>query len=63
MPKQWHEKFDNTMITNGFKINECDCHEKFDNTMITNGFKINKCDKCVYIKGTKNGCHSVSLRK
>ena len=23
-PKQWHEKFDNTMITNGFRINECD---------------------------------------
>ena len=22
--KQWHEKFDHTMITNGFKINECD---------------------------------------
>ncbi|KAH9750232.1 hypothetical protein KPL71_013800 [Citrus sinensis] len=23
-PKQWHEKFDHTMITSGFKINECD---------------------------------------
>ena len=23
-PKQWHEKFDNTMLSNGFKINECD---------------------------------------
>ena len=23
-PKQWHEKFDNTMITNVFKMNECD---------------------------------------
>ena len=23
-PKQWHEMFDNAMITNGFKINECD---------------------------------------
>lgn len=23
-PKQWHEKFDHTMITNDFKINECD---------------------------------------
>ena len=23
-PEQWHEKFDNAMITNGFKINECD---------------------------------------
>ena len=22
--KQWHEKFDSVMITNGFKINECD---------------------------------------
>ena len=23
-PKQWHEKFDSVMMTNGFKINECD---------------------------------------
>ncbi|KAK8553243.1 hypothetical protein V6N13_024310 [Hibiscus sabdariffa] len=23
-PKQWHEKFDNVMMTKGFKINECD---------------------------------------
>ncbi|KAL0333939.1 UNVERIFIED_CONTAM: Retrovirus-related Pol polyprotein from transposon TNT 1-94 [Sesamum angustifolium] len=23
-PKQWHEKFDQTMLSNGFKINECD---------------------------------------
>ena len=23
-PKQWHEKFDNVMLSNGFKINECD---------------------------------------
>lgn len=23
-PKQWHEKFDNVMMTNGFIINECD---------------------------------------
>jgi hypothetical protein len=23
-PKQWHLKFDQTMLTNGFKINECD---------------------------------------
>ena len=23
-PKQWHEKFDNVMISHGFKINECD---------------------------------------
>ena len=23
-PKKWHEKFDNIMITNGFRINECD---------------------------------------
>ena len=22
--KQWHENFDNTMIINGYKINECD---------------------------------------
>ncbi|GJS00034.1 putative RNA-directed DNA polymerase [Tanacetum coccineum] len=23
-PKQWHQKFDNTMLESGFKINECD---------------------------------------
>ena len=23
-PKQWHEKFDSAIISNGFKINECD---------------------------------------
>ena len=23
-PKQWHKKFDDTMLANGFKINECD---------------------------------------
>ena len=23
-PKQWHEKFDNAMMSNGFRINECD---------------------------------------
>ncbi|MBW1279442.1 hypothetical protein KYD79_27090, partial [Escherichia coli] len=23
-PKQWHEKFDNVMMSNGFSINECD---------------------------------------
>ena len=23
-PKQWHEKFDNVMLSRGFKINECD---------------------------------------
>ena len=22
--KQWHEKFDNVMMSHGFKINECD---------------------------------------
>ncbi|GKE68973.1 retrotransposon protein, putative, ty1-copia subclass, partial [Tanacetum coccineum] len=23
-PKQWHQKFDHTMLESGFKINECD---------------------------------------
>ena len=23
-PKQWHEKFDNTLLSNGYQINECD---------------------------------------
>ncbi|CAM8941689.1 unnamed protein product [Rhodiola kirilowii] len=33
-PKQWHEKFDHTMLSHGFQINECDkCVyiKKFDN--------------------------------
>ena len=29
-PKQWHEKFDHTMLSHGFKINECDkCVREF----------------------------------
>jgi hypothetical protein len=24
VPKQWHEKFDNAIMSNGFQINECD---------------------------------------
>ena len=47
----------------GLKQTPKQWHEKFDNTMITNGFRINECDKCVYIKDTENGCHSVSLRR
>ncbi|GJR29762.1 retrotransposon protein, putative, ty1-copia subclass [Tanacetum coccineum] len=27
-PKQWHQKFDNTMLESGFKINECDNNDK-----------------------------------
>ncbi|RVW12910.1 Retrovirus-related Pol polyprotein from transposon TNT 1-94 [Vitis vinifera] len=27
-PKQWHEKFDNVMLSHGFKINECDNDDK-----------------------------------
>ncbi len=23
-PKKWHEKFDKAMLSNGFRINECD---------------------------------------
>ena len=41
--KQWHEKFDNAMITNGFKINECD---KCDYIKYTeNGYVI----LCLYV--------------
>ena len=25
VPKQWHAKFDQTILSNGFKINECKC--------------------------------------
>ena len=31
-PKQWHEKFDNVMMSNGFSINECDKCIYFKNT-------------------------------
>ena len=31
-PMQWHEKFDCVMMTNGFKINECDKCVYFKNT-------------------------------
>ncbi|KAD3641087.1 hypothetical protein E3N88_30311 [Mikania micrantha] len=27
-PKQWHQKFDQVMLNNGFKINECDNDDK-----------------------------------
>nr|GEV31655.1 reverse transcriptase domain-containing protein [Tanacetum cinerariifolium] len=27
-PKQWHQKFDHTMLESGFKINECDNNDK-----------------------------------
>ena len=41
--KQWHEKIDNAMITNGFKINECD---KCDYIKYTeNGYVI----LCLYV--------------
>ena len=32
-PKQWHEKFDNLMLSNGFKVNESDkcIYYKFEN--------------------------------
>ncbi|KAD4585972.1 hypothetical protein E3N88_23573 [Mikania micrantha] len=32
-PKQWHQKFDQVMINNGFKINECDKCVYVKNTM------------------------------
>ena len=31
-PKQWHEKFDHAMLSNGFKINECDKYVYVKNT-------------------------------
>ena len=42
-PKQWHEKFDNVMMTNGFKINECDKYVYVKIT--TNGYVI----MCLYV--------------
>ena len=42
-PKQWHEKFDNAMMSNGFRINECDkCVYIKD---IANGYVI----VCLYV--------------
>ena len=32
-PKQWHAKFDNVMLSNGFKINECDKCVYIKNTL------------------------------
>ena len=36
-PKQWHEKFDSLVISNGFKINESDkcIYYKFENNICT----------------------------
>ena len=36
-PKQWHEKFDNLIISNDFKVNESDkcIHYKFENDICT----------------------------
>ncbi|CAJ2638269.1 unnamed protein product [Trifolium pratense] len=36
-PKQWHEKFDNLMLSNGFKVNESDkyIYYKFENGICT----------------------------
>ncbi|PNX67522.1 retrotransposon protein putative Ty1-copia sub-class, partial [Trifolium pratense] len=36
-PKQWHEKFDNLMVSNGFKLNESDkcIYYKSDNNICT----------------------------
>ena len=42
-PKQWHEKFDNSMLSNGFKINECDKCVYFK--YIQNGYVI----VCLYV--------------
>ena len=42
-PMQWHEKFDNVMMTNGFKINECDKCVYVKNTQ--HGFVI----ICLYV--------------
>ena len=44
-PKQWHEKFDNAMITNGFKINEYDKYVYIKET--TNDYVI----LCLYVNG------------
>ena len=32
-PKQWHAKFDQTMLANRFKINQCDKCVQFKNVM------------------------------
>ena len=42
-PKQWHEKFDNAIMSNGFRINECDKCVYVKN--ITSGYVI----VCLYV--------------
>ena len=42
-PKQWHEKFDNAMMSNGFRINECDKCVYIKDT--ANGYAI----VCLYV--------------
>ena len=42
-PKQWHQKFDNVVLANGFKINECDKCIYVKNTV--NGYVI----LCLYV--------------
>ena len=42
-PKQWHKKFDDVMLSNGFKINECDKCVYVKNT--DNGYVI----LCLYV--------------
>ena len=43
VPKQWHEKFDDAIMSNGFRINECDKCMYVKNT--TSGYVI----VCLYV--------------
>ena len=42
-PKQWYEKFNNVMMSNGFKINEC------DKCVYVNGTKNGYVIVCLYV--------------
>ena len=55
VPKQWHEKFDNAVILNGFRINEQKmCVVKDMDLELMS-------EKCMYVKDTTNGCPCLSL--
>ena len=56
-PKQWYEKFDHTMLTNGFKINECDKCMYVKNT--NKGYVI----VCLYVDDMLMTCLSLEAVK
>ncbi|GKB92923.1 zinc finger, CCHC-type containing protein [Tanacetum coccineum] len=62
-PKQWHQKFDEVVLSSGFLLNQSDkcVHSKFDDSdkgvviVLSSGFLLNQSDKCVYSKFDDSG--------